>query len=78
MNGIIKQKIKNINKENIAGIISIIISALMFYFSFFVFGFNTLIGSNLMVGGFIVFTLVLVIYVMKLKWIEKCSKYRGE
>ena len=78
MNGIIKQKIKNINKENIAGIISIIISALMFYFVFFVFGFNTLIGSNLMVGGFIVFTLVLVIYVMKLKWIEKCSKYRGE
>ena len=78
MNGIIKQKIKNINKENIAGIISIIILALMFYFSFFVFGFNTLIGSNLMVGGFIVFTLVLVIYVMKLKWIEKCSKYRGE
>lgn len=78
MNGIIKQKIKNINKENIAGIISIIISALMFYFAFFVFGFNTLIGSNLMVGGFIVFTLVLVIYVMKLKWIEKCSKYRGE
>ena len=71
-------KIKNINKENIAGIISIIISALMFYFAFFVFGFNTLIGSNLMVGGFIVFTLVLVIYVMKLKWIEKCSKYRGE
>ena len=78
MNGIIKQKIKNINKENIAGIISIIILALMFYFSFFIFGFNTLIGSNLMVGGFIVFTLVLVIYVMKLKWIEKCSKYRGE
>ena len=71
-------KIKNINKENIAGIISIIISALMFYFAFFVFGFNTLIGSNLMVGGFIVFTLVLVIYGMKLKWIEKCSKYRGE
>lgn len=78
MNGIIKQKIKNINKENIAGIISIIISALIFYFAFFVFGFNTLIGSNLMVGGFIVFTLVLVIYGMKLKWIEKCSKYRGE
>ena len=78
MNGIIKQKIKNINKENITGIISIIISALMFYFAFFVFGFNTLIGSNLMVGGFIVFTLVLVIYGMKLKWIEKCSKYRGE
>lgn len=78
MNGIIKQKIKNINKENIAGIISIIILALMFYFSFFVFGFNTLIGSNLMVGGFIVFTLVLVIYGMKLKWIEKCSKYKGE
>ena len=78
MNGIIKQKIKNINKENIAGIISIIISALMFYFAFFVFGFNTLIGSNLMVGGFIVFTLVLVIYGMKLKWIEKCSKYKGE
>ena len=69
MNGIIKQKIKNINKENIAGIISIIISALMFYFAFFVFGFNTLIGSNLMVGGFIVFILVLLIYGMKLKWI---------
>jgi len=36
-------KIKNINKENIAGIISIIISALMFYFAFFVFGFNTVL-----------------------------------